>query len=141
MAEEKRITDALKDYWEALRGERKFPTENEIDSAKIADIWDHCFLAKAENGKFVYDFLGEGIIEAYADNMEGEEVVEDQIFPESPALRSKFQEVVDEQEPLFYDGAFINKNNMDIKFRKILLPLGDNGKVDYVLGAMRWKAF
>ena len=137
---EKRITEALKAYWEGLRKGGEIPSEKDIDANDIDDIWQSCFLVRVdEDGKFAYEFLGASIIEAYADENVGEPIIEDQLYPESPGIVNKFQEVVDAVEPIFYEGAFINKDNQDIKFRKILLPLGENGKVKHLLGGMRWK--
>ena len=137
---EQRITDELKSYWERLRGNRPFPSEDQISADELTLIWQNCFLAKFEGGHFSYDFLGESIIEAYADNTVGEDIIEDQLYPESPGIINKFQEVVTYKMPVYYEGSFINKDNLDIKFRKILLPLGIDGNVQYILGAMRWKS-
>lgn len=138
---EQRITDALKTYWEEQKGERKFPSEQEINAQDIEGIWEHCFLVRVDtNGAFAYEFLGQSIMEAYADDTVGEHIIEDQLYPESPGILNKFAEVVESGEPLFYEGVFINKNNVDIKFRKILLPLGDDGKVKHLIGGMRWKS-
>lgn len=138
---EQRITDALKTYWESLQNGRKFPTENDLSAEDIAPIWENCFLVRVDGDKkFAYEFWGKSIIEAYADDNIGEEVIEDQLYPESPGIIDKFQEVVTAEEPIFYEGAFINKANEDIKFRKILLPLGKDGVVTHIIGGMRWKA-
>ncbi|PIR34639.1 MAG: hypothetical protein COV36_00360 [Alphaproteobacteria bacterium CG11_big_fil_rev_8_21_14_0_20_44_7] len=141
MSDHQRITDRLREYWESLCQGNDMPSEDQIDSEEISDIWDSCYLVVKENGKYHYSFLGESIIEAYGDNLEGEEVVENEIYPESPGVINKFQEIEEAKEPLLFEGVFINKNNMDIKFRKILLPLGKDGNVEYILGGMRWKAF
>lgn len=141
MTDNKRITDILKEYWDTKRQGRLFPSESDIDAEDLKEIWQNCFLAEVKDGKFNYDFFGSSIIEAYADDMEGEEVVEDLLYPENPQITNKFMEVLNAKVPVFYEGVFINKNNMDIKFRKILLPLGDNSKIKYILGGMRWKAF
>lgn len=137
-----RLTDVLKNYWDEKKGSNPYPAESDINSDDLKDIWENCFLAEVKgNNKFRYSYLGESIIEAYGDNLEGEEVVEDLLYPESPGVVAKFSEVLEAKEPLYFDGAFINKNNMDIKFRKILLPLGKDGKITYIIGGMRWKAF
>lgn len=138
---EQRITDSLRTYWESLQEGRKFPSENDIDSDDITEIWENCFLVRVDSSeKFAYEFWGKSIIEAYADDNVGEQVIEDQLYPESPGIIDKFQEVIEAQEPIFYEGAFINKNNADIKFRKILLPLGKDGVITHIIGGMRWKA-
>lgn len=137
---EQRITDELKAYWDRLRGSNPFPAEDQIDAAELHSIWQNCFLVKFEADHFAYEFLGESIIEAYADDTVGEDIIEDQLYPENPGILNKFREVVMLKEPVYYEGAFINKDNLDIKFRKILLPLGNNNQVQYILGGMRWKS-
>ena len=44
------------------------------------------------------------------------------------------------KEPLLYDGALINRDNLDIKFHKILLPLGDD-TITHIIGGMIWREF
>ena len=139
---EARIPDTVLHYWEEIKGDLNYPKQDDVESANISDIWKNCFLIKIEeDGKFVYNFLGSSLVQAYADNLEGEEIVEDLLYPESPELKAKFAELIATKQPVHYEGALINKNNMDIKFRKILLPLGKDGKIDFILGGMRWRAF
>lgn len=138
---EQRITEALKTYWEGLQKDGKLPSEQDINSEDIPEIWENCFLVRVDGkNNFAYEFLGKSIIEAYADENVSEQIIEDQLYPESPGIINKFQEVVNALEPILYEGAFINKSNQDIKFRKILLPLGENGIVKHIIGGMRWKA-
>jgi len=137
---EQRLTDELLFYWNRLRGGKIFPSEDQVDAQEIQEIWANCFLVKIESGNFRYELLGESIIEAYADNKIGENVIEDQLYPESPGIVNKFMEVVRTQEPVYYEGVFINKDNLDIKFRKVLLPLGSGDEVQHILGGMRWKS-
>lgn len=138
-----RITDLLKEYWESKKGTNPYPSEADIDDSEIGESWESCFLVEVVDGgkKFRYEYLGNQIVEAYGDDLEGQEIVEDLLYPESPDTTVKFRETMQGCLPLEYEGAFINKNNMDIKFRKILLPLGSGGKVNYILGGMRWRAF
>ena len=124
-----RITDALREYWESKKGGRPFPGEDEINQDDLREIWDNCFLVEIEGDKFRYSFLGDSIIEAYGDNLEGDEIVENEIYPESTSVINKLREVAESKEPVLFEGAFINKNNMDIKFRKTLLPLGEGDEV------------
>jgi hypothetical protein len=138
---EQRITDVLQDYWESKLGDNQFPSEKEINQNDIADVWPNCFLIEVDGDKFRYALLGQNIINAYADDLEGKEAVEDLLYPESPGIRDMFVELLRGRAPLYYDGALINKNNLDIKFRKLLLPLGANNEITHILGAMRWKSF
>lgn len=138
-----RITDILRGYWESKLEGRPYPAEDDISGTELNDIWEDCFMIEVLDGgkKFKYEYLGDNITVAYADDLEGKEVIEDLLYPESPGVLIKFNETMQGCLPLEYEGAFINKNNADIKFRKILLPVGSNGKVKFILGGMRWRAF
>ncbi len=138
-----RITDILREYWESKKGSAPYPDAEDIDSEDLSHIWEDCFMIKVEDGgkSFSYEYLGDSIADAYADDMEGKEIIEDLLYPESPGVLIKFRETMQTCLPLEYEGAFINKNNADIKFRKILMPVGEKGKVGYILGGMRWRAF
>jgi hypothetical protein len=142
-AKQDRITDILRQYWEAKKGAAPYPAANDIDTKELENIWEDCFLIEVLDGgkSFKYEYLGDSIADAYADDLEGKEVIEDLLYPESPGVLIKFRETMQTCLPLEYEGAFINKNNADIKFRKILMPLGKAGKVNYILGGMRWRAF
>jgi hypothetical protein len=142
-AKQERITDILREYWEGKKGNAPYPAANDINNSDLADIWEDCFMIEVVDGgkSFRYEYLGDSIADAYADDLEGKEVVEDLLYPESPGVLIKFRETMQTCLPLEYEGAFINKNNDDIKFRKILMPIGSGGKVTYILGGMRWRAF
>jgi len=131
----------LKAYWENQKGENQFPAPDDILPENIEQIWPSCFIAEAGNGKFLYSHFGEQMLLAYAKDMHSENIVDDTLYPESPEFIHKLLEVMNTKEPLTYDGAFINFDNQDIKFRKILLPLGDGEIVTHVLGGMLWQKF
>lgn len=139
MAEQQRLSDQLITYWESKKEGSNIPLESNIDGDEISDIWDSCFLIEYEDNKFRYSYLGEDIVEAYGDDLQGLEIVEGLIYPENSNIIENFQNVVDSQEPKRFEGEFTNKNNMLIKYRKTLVPLGDGEKVTYILGGMRWR--
>ena len=114
-----------------------------MDEEELAAIWESCFLIEVEEGgkKFKYEYLGNKIVEAYGADLEGLSVDDDPLYPESPDITTKLRETMQGCLPLQYEGAFISRDNADIKFHKILLPLGSGGKVNYILGGMRWREF
>ncbi len=135
-----RAIEVIKAYWQNQKGDEKFPLPDSINGDDVEQIWLSCFLIEATNGKFVYTHFGDSLAEAYAKDLHSTAIIEDILYPESPEFTHKLLEVMNTSEPLTYDGAFINFDNTDIKFRKILLPLGDN-KITHILGAMLWQAF
>ena len=136
-----RAVDILKAYWLLAKGERKFPELEDISMSELENIWPSCFIAEAQNGKFVYTYFGEEMTDAYAENLEGQQIVDDLLYPETPELSHKMIEALNVDEPMVFDGALINRENVDIKFRKVLLPLGVGSKVTHLLGSMIWQKF
>ena len=136
-----RAVDILKAYWLHMKGENKFPSLDDISTSELENIWPSCFITEVKNGKFTYTYFGDSMTDAYAENYEGQQVIEDLLYPETPELSHKMIEAMNIDEPMVFDGAFINKENEDIKFRKVLLPLGENNKITHLLGAMIWQKF
>lgn len=136
-----RAIEVLNAYWENQKGENKFPSFDDIREADIAQYWPDCFVAEAANGKFIYSHFGESLVEAYAKDLHSTRIVEDMLYPESPEFPHKLLELMNGQEPIIYDGALINHENEDIKFRKLLLPLGNGKIVTHILGAVIWQKF
>ena len=136
-----RAVEILKAYWLNAKGDNKYPAYEDIFESGLENIWPCCFIAEVQNGKFAYSYFGAEMTEAYAENLENAQIVEDLLYPESPEFSHKLIESLNSDQPLTYDGAFINRENTDIKFRKILLPLGTGNKVTHILGAMIWQRF
>ena len=136
------VTKLLKEYWEDKKIGAPFPEVSDISGSEIEDIWANCFIIAAKpDGGFAYEYAGENVAKAYEYEMEGQDIVDDMLYPESPELITKLTEVTKKPEPLEYEGAFISRENEDIKFRKILLPLSTDGEIKYILGGMIWRSF
>ena len=141
-----RIYEVLQDYWDKVRKQRIYPTENDINPEEIKDIWDSCFLVSfseddVKNG-YKYTYLGKDLIEAFGDDLTNKDISERLMLTTRPPLVESFEEVIRTGKPLRENSEFTNSLNMVIKYRSCLLPLGnDPEKVDYILGAMKWKSF
>ncbi|MBL0318352.1 MAG: PAS domain-containing protein [Alphaproteobacteria bacterium] len=138
------MTDQLFGYWTKIKGERPFPSEQEIDLADIRDVWDHCFLIQIKKTADIIDYryiyMGESIKEAYGDDLTGQSVYSRLVSPEAATVVSKFHKVLDTLSPVFDESEFVNLQDNVIKYRQCLLPLGAReGIVDYILGGMSWK--
>ena len=141
----RRITEQLHSYWKKIKGKRHFPAESEVNPDALKDIWDNCFLidVSAFGGTegFRYAYLGSNLIEAYGDQLTEEEAIH-LISTDNEEVVGKIKQVLRSKAPLSIDSQFTNSSNIEIRFREILLPLGtDDSKVEYIIGAMRWKAF
>lgn len=140
---ERRITYRLLAYWEALRGQRPMPEENDVDPDAIADIWDHCFVMQVRDilrKDYIYTYLGPSIAEAFRSGLSVDDAG-GMVSPDASRLAPHYQQVLDHARPLVENGEFVNLRGQTVKFRQCLLPLGREGRVEAVFGGMRFKIF
>lgn len=137
-----RMHERVRQYWESLKDNRRFPFESEINPAAIADVWDHCFLVDMRGGPvhrgFTYPYMGSALVEAYGTDMTSIEHCDATTVPHVAMMLRQFDEVVESGEPATHEAEFENVNRVCIKYRCCLLPLGGD-HVEYILGCMRWK--
>ncbi len=141
----KRLHERLLAYWQELRGNRAFPKEHDINPDDLEDVWDSCFLlqviGKGADMRFRYSYLGSALIEAYGNDLTDQDVCATLIDPTTPNMIKKSAEVVKQRVQMVDESEFVNSLGMRIKYRSCLLPLGEKpNEVNYILGAMRWKA-
>lgn len=136
--EERRITLRLLAYWEKKRAGRPMPTEVDMDPADIADLWENCFLAHTRDiGKPGYNFtyLGKAIEDVYH---EGLESGGEPLFPNMDELADGYKQVIATRQPLVVESELTNPHGDHFKYRQVLLPLGESGRVEAIFGGMRF---
>ena len=139
---ERRITQRVLKYWEALCGGRIMPQESDIDPDALEGDWAHCFLLQTRDihhiEQFNFTYLGAGITSTYhnagidLDNM----VL---IGPNAFYLAAHFLKVVDTRAPLIDEGHFYASNGSKVLYRQVLLPIGERKTVEAIFGAMLFK--
>lgn len=146
MTKEQRVVQVLEAYWNELRGDRPFPSDEEIDAEEIESIWEYCFLIQVDRSlpieqqcKYVY--IGKSTIEAYGDDFTGKTVYDTLMTPAGGDILERLNEVFEKQKPVVVESEFARDGDIVIKYRMCFMPLGKDGTVDHVIGAMRWKAF
>lgn len=145
---ERRITERLMAYWTSRKGERVFPALSDIDPKDLEDIWDHCFLIQVlqtpvgdEDEIYRYTHLGESIVAAYGHTIIGADIYTSLMSPSGGRITDFFDKVVASSTPLTEESEFLNTQNIIIRYRQCVFPLGENkGRVDHLLGGMRWIA-
>jgi hypothetical protein len=142
----RRIPEVLIAHWDHVRGDRPFPNEEEldIDSLDVLGFWEDCFIVQTHDiarGKdYNYIYVGSNIIKAYGEDLTGVSV-HSFTSPQADNLALKYQEVLATQVPIINEGDFVNAKNIRVRYRQCLVPLGRNGKVDTIIGAMRYKMY
>ncbi len=141
-----RITLRLLAYWEKLRLGRDMPSPSDINADDLQDLWDYCFIInlkdfdkdlKAKNCDYTY--LGKALQTSClnASNPEASE--------ESPLNFKKLSKnclkAIQNSSPLLDEGEFVTPQNNIVKYRECLLPLGENGRIEAILGGMRFRLY
>lgn len=140
---ERRLVLQLLEYWRDLRGDRDFPSLEDIDSAPISQMWGYCFVLKLADDAMgpVFTFVGENHNGANGGDLVGRTV--SGIAIDNPLLAHStnyFEEVVAKKIPITYGGEFVNGEGADILYRSILLPLGSDGEtLDHLFGGVNFK--
>jgi hypothetical protein len=142
---DKRITVILKKYWDYLREGAAFPSEREIQPEAIAQIWDNCFIVEANNSSrkedYVYKYIGKNIINAYGEDLTGL-TVDKMVSPDVGHLAEEYEKVLARKGPVTDEWEFKSADKRLIKYRQILLPLGENGvTITSIIGGMSYKVF
>lgn len=139
-----RITEQLKQYWLEIKSDSIFPDEAKVNINNLENHWQSCFLVKHENNNFSYIYLGEELMSAYGDNYLQKENCEKIVFPSTNPLLERFKQVLINKELLEYEDEFVNSQELLIRYRAIILPLGQSNRTEnvvFLLGGMRWKAY
>ena len=140
----RRITTILKDYWEYTKHTRPFPTAGEVQKADLEEIWDNCFLVKADNScvrpeDYEYIYLGKNVITAFGEDLTGMHI-EDMHVPEASHLAEEYEKVLATKLPVYDSGELHLENGKTVLYRQILLPLGQNGiTITSIIGGISYK--
>lgn len=140
-----RLTTILMNYWKAIKKEMAFPAEEDVNPAEIKDIWDCCFIVEANNfmmvKDFFYKYLGDGIRSAYLKDLSGHSL-DHVVAPKIEKLASEYERVLATKAPVYQEGSIPLKNGKVIKFRQVLLPLGDDGvNITSIMGGFSYKIY
>lgn len=149
----RRITNRLYQYWQELRAANSAPLKEptglpaleQINPEEIIDLWDSCFIleVKEMDGESIgyrYQYLGKKLEGMH----DGDTVHDDSNTIQTLKERklALYEIVIDTKQPCIDESEFVNLDGDLVKYRKILLPLGDKeGRVHHILGGTRFKLY
>ena len=141
--EGRRASEQLVAIWEGLKQGNGLPLECEFDIDALGDLLPHCFIIEVENeSEYRYGYLGDAIMEAFADDFAGKDVYTHLISPFTRDLLEKFHRVKLSGAPLIDDSEIVNAKGILIRFRQSLVPLARiDGKFGYIVGVMKWRSY
>jgi len=122
--------------WDGKRDGRAYPARNDLRPHDFASFLRHLSLARVVDGDndFEIRIVGDEIVQAYGENFTGRTLssLADMI---GDAMRDAYQSVRDEGRPVLLQGSFERTRNHHFPREVMLLPLGSNGRVEFVLSA------
>lgn len=142
---ERRIAGKLNRYWSKLSDAKSFPAEEKINPNEIPDMWDYCFIVKADNSckkhDFAYKYLGQNIKNAYRGEL-NRLSIEALVNLDPGHLEKEYEKVLAWKRPVISNSETTIGIDKILKFRQILLPLGDDGiNINAILGCMSFRIF
>ena len=142
---ERRITHRLVDYWQRIKGDRVLPSEIDIDSDDVADMWPDCFILQIHDVEdltrahaYTFTFVGKNLSSLYT-SASGEH---DGLLSvlDSEHLMGVVSEMQMTKLPVVEQVEAFPHQGSTIKYRMCLLPLGnESGKINGILGGLRYK--
>ena len=137
---ERRASVRLHNYWRTLAGPRRMPRRAQVDlpGPHPAPWFENVFIIRVtpDPKDYVVEVAGPGLRRCFDCNPVGRKVSE--LMP--PRIRDRilfFQRaVVTLRSPIDEAGSWREANGVEMLFRMIVLPLGDDPTaIDYLLGA------
>jgi hypothetical protein len=130
------ILHEIKRIWDAKRDGRSYPSRNDLRPHDFASFLRHLSLARVIDGgsDFEMRIIGDEIVQAYGENFTGRtlsslaELIGD-------AMLGAYHAVRQEGRPVLLQGSFERKHNDHFRREVILMPLGIDSEVEFVLSA------
>jgi hypothetical protein len=129
----RRVTDQLLGYWKSIREQGFMPSFSNVNPENIENASDDSFLLQIDDDAhdhFIY--VGENVKEALetGKGSEGISLLERRLQEQALIVNRTGRPMADEAEVDLADKRVI-------KYRLVLLPVGEDNKITHVLGGMR----
>ena len=128
----------LKNYlslWQRQRGDKPFPSRNELSPRQLAPVMPHMTLARVVDGgrDLELRIIGNEIVQAYGENYMGRSLSSLRHLV-GEEMGDAYHVVVSEGLPVLLEGWFEIANQRCLHREVLLTPLGESGEhVDHVL--------
>lgn len=142
-ASERRLSVILTQYWNELRGDEEFPSEEQIDPDRLIGVWERCYMVQLRDiekvADFNYSYFGEDLSKAYVDGRL-EPSNTHIAAPDACLLAPKYKEVIEERGPIMDEDEYLDSRGRKVMFRQVFMPLADaNGNINAILGGSWFK--
>ena len=135
------LLQELHAYWEAKRRGRLFPRRSDLSPAEMMLALPHVFLVDVEHGEklgFRIRLAGTYIEEAFRQVLTGTYLEQVKLNAQTEDIVARYEWVVREQRPVVSCHRFVNEDERQFDYERLLLPLAvdDENRVDMILGAI-----
>jgi hypothetical protein len=122
--------------WDEKRTGRAYPARDDLRPQDFAPYLRHLTLARFVEGScdFELRIIGDEIVQAYGENFTGRTLSSIAEFV-GDAVVSAYHAVVGEGGPILLHGIFESSRNHHFRREVLLMPVGVDGKVEFVLSA------
>ena len=147
MTENHRLTDRLTSYWTLLKRESVMPEFAQFNLSAISDIWQQCVLFTVQQGtggaphSVNFYMLGDQVKNLYGGDMSGRSMYPGMKHFQGAAIVRRVNELIENPQPIYDQGQFVNEKSKIVKYRSCLLPFGKDGKVTHVMAGLSWREF
>jgi hypothetical protein len=142
---ERRLSLRLLDYWNDLRGDKRYPSPDDIHFESVPELAEFGFTMSIGDGGTApkIHYLGTALKDHINMFREGEIVGETDNKPLSLALNDairRYADVTEREGPVGFESDSFNTPGAQFAYRAIILPFSRSGdRIDFILGAIRYK--
>nr|WP_274610932.1 PAS domain-containing protein [Rhodovibrio sodomensis] len=128
-------------WWQRARARRRLPPITAIDPTVFPKALPTIFLLDGETVETLRVRLaGTFYRELYNREVTGEYLADLIPFADRPDIYAEYQACLREGRPAYHDGTVTWRGQgAELAFRRILLPFGDSGKVQRIMGFAEFK--
>lgn len=126
-----RKTERLFTFWERLRGARAYPKRSAFDPGALSDLWPYCFLLPASGVEcLAFENFGKMLHHPQALVVPSFATGTNEVAPVFDTVRTLSRAAIERGKPEWREDEFNNLWGNNVKFRTIVLPLGDTAASD-----------
>jgi hypothetical protein len=119
---------ALYAYWSSKCRHRTIPRRADIDPTEIPALLPHLFIAEIlQPLRFRFRLIGSAICDRWGENSTGKFLDELSLDGERKTVMAQYAFVAETNRPRFDTEEFVNEHGRYLHYRRLLLPLSDDG--------------
>jgi hypothetical protein len=142
MLDERRMSVRAYLYWASLLQGRSFPSVTDLDAMEVQEFRDNSVLLDFSRdveqptiryvGAMLRDDAGVSLIDVRPADVPGRSLIS--------RLTDHYLEIIANRAPVGFEAEFTNRQNKNILYRGILMPLSDDGyTINFIFGVMSWR--